>query len=84
MDTHLEIKGDEKALYVKVNDADMVVDSNNPLYIELRLVIDDIIASASRNVRNSVAGTLTIDDLIHANKERLKKLEEYQRQQAGE
>ena len=84
MNTHLEIKGDEKALHVTVNGADMEVDSNNPLYVELRMMIDDIIASAARNARNSVAGTLTIDDLIHANKERLKKLEEYQRQQAGE
>ena len=84
MNTHLEIKGDEKALYVHVNDADMVVDSSHPMYVELRLVIDDIIASAARNVRNSVAGTLTFDDLIHANKKRLKKLEEYQRHQAGE
>ena len=84
MDAHLEVKADGKKLYVTANGADMVIDSDHPLYIELRMVIDHVIKSASRNTRKGVAGTLTLDDLIHASRERLKKLEEYQRQQAGE
>ena len=83
MDTYLEVKGDEKALHVAVNGAEMVVDSDHPLYVELRLVIEHTIMTAARNVREGVAGSLTLDDLIHANRERLKQLEEYQRQQAG-
>jgi hypothetical protein len=84
MDTHLEVKGDEKALHVTANGADMVVDSNHPLYIELRLMIDHTIKSATRNARQSVAGSLTVDDLIYAARERLKQLEECKRQQAEE
>ena len=84
MDTYLEVKGDEKALHVIVNGAEMVVDSDNPLYIELRLAIDHTIMSASRNTRKNVAGTLTLDDLIYAASERLKQLEECKRQQAGQ
>ncbi len=56
MQTHLEIKGDEKELHVTANGADMLIDSNHPLYIELRLVIDHVIKSASRNARKSEAG----------------------------
>jgi hypothetical protein len=84
MNTHIEVKADEKALHVTVNGADMVVDSGHPLYIELRLVIDNMIKSAARNTRRSVAGSLTVDDLIFAARERLQQLEEYQRQQKGE
>ena len=84
MNTHLEVKGDEKKLHVTANGADMVVDSNHPLYIELRLIIDDVIKAATRNTRKSAAGTLTVDDLIYANRERLKHLEDYKRQQTGE
>jgi hypothetical protein len=83
MDIHLEVKGDEKALHVTANGADMVVDSNHPLYIELRLMIDHTIKSATRNTRKSVAGSLTLDDLIYATRERLKQLEECKRHQAG-
>jgi len=84
MDTHLEVRGDGKKLHVTANGADMVIDSDHPLYIELRMVIDHVIKSASRNTRKGVAGTLTVDDLIHAARERLLQLEEYQQQQAGE
>jgi hypothetical protein len=84
MDTHLEIKGDENSLYVTANGADMVIGSNHPLYIELRLVVDNVIKSATRNTRKSVAGSLTLDDLIYAARERLNQLEECKRQQADE
>ena len=84
MDTYLEVKGDGKTFHVSVNGADMIVDGSNPLYVELRLLIDHTIMSASRNVRKSAAGSLTLEDLIYAARERLKYLEEYQRQQAGE
>jgi hypothetical protein len=84
MDTYLEVKGDEKALHVTANGAAMVIDSNHPLYIELRLVVDNVIKSATRNTRKSAAGSLTLDDLIYASRERLMQLEECKRQQAGE
>ena len=84
MDTHLEVWGDEKQLHVKANGAETLIDSNHPLYVELRMVIDHVIKSASRNTRKGVAGTLTVDDLIHAARGRLLQLEEYQQQQAGE
>ena len=84
MDTYLEVRGDEKELHVKANGAETLIDSNHPLYIELRMIIDHVVMSATRNTRKSVAGTLTVEDLIYATRERLKRLEEYQRQQAGE
>ena len=84
MNTHLEVKGDDKALHVTVNGADMVVDSENPLYVELRLLIDHVIKSAARNTRRSVAGTLKVEDLISATRERLEQLEAYQQKQTGE
>ena len=84
MNTHLEIKGDEKALHVTANGAEIVIDSEHPLYVELRLVIDHVIQSAARNVRRSTAGSLTVDDLISATQERLGQLEECKRQQTGE
>jgi hypothetical protein len=84
MNTHLEIKGDDKALHVTANGAGMVIDSYHPLYIELRLVVDNVIKSAARNTRKWGAGSLTLDDLIYAARERLKQLEECKRQQAEE
>ena len=84
MNTHLEVMGDEKALHVTVNGAELVVDNEHPLYVELRLIIDHVIKSATRNARRSVAGSLTVDDLIFAAHERLEQLKECKRQQLGE
>jgi hypothetical protein len=84
MDTYLEVKGDGRTFHVSVNGADLVVDGNHPLYVELRLLIDHTIQSASRNTRKGVVGTLTLDDLIHSTRERLQQLEKYQKQQAGD
>lgn len=84
MDAYLEVRGNEKELHVTANGADMVIDSTHPLYIELRMVIDHVLKSAARNTRKGIAGTLTVEDLIHAARERLQQLEAYQRQQAGE
>ena len=82
MNTHLEIKGDEKELHITANGAEMVIDSEHPLYVELRLVIDHVVRSAARNARRSSAGSLTVDDLISASRDRLEQLEEFQRQQS--
>jgi hypothetical protein len=84
MNTHLEIKGDDTVLYVTANGANLVINNEHPLYVELRLMIDHLIKSAARNVRNSTAGSLTIDDLIFAAQERLEQLKECKRQQTGE
>jgi hypothetical protein len=84
MDTHLEIRGDDKTLYVTANGAEMVIDGSHPLYVELRLVIDHVIRSATRNTRKGIAGTLSLDDLIYAARERLVQLEAFQREQTEE
>jgi hypothetical protein len=81
MDTYLEVRGDGTTFHVSVNGADLIVDGKHPLYVELRLLIDHTIQSASRNTRKGEAGTLTLDDLIHSTRERLTQLERYQQKQ---